>query len=230
MKHPGNPSWKMIYLARRNPALTFEAFPQAWREHAALGRQCRNVQDKIVGVTQCVRLDPAPGLASTEFDGLNLLRLRDRQVAQDIWSDPETLRVMRPDELRVFDRHVRDATLVAQEQVVVDAPAGDWLLAGFLRAADGVDPAALADALERSCAASGAAASLRTVINRAEPEGPAGCDFDAVLELWPRTAQDLAALCEPGGWMDAFSRQLGPALDGPRSRWMTTRVSHRRPA
>lgn len=28
--------WKMIYLARRNPALAPEQFPQAWREHSAL--------------------------------------------------------------------------------------------------------------------------------------------------------------------------------------------------
>jgi hypothetical protein len=30
--------WKMIYLARRNPSLAPEQFPQAWREHSALGR------------------------------------------------------------------------------------------------------------------------------------------------------------------------------------------------
>ena len=48
--------WKMIYLARRNPALAPEDFPQAWREHSALGRQCRNVQDKVLGVRQCARV------------------------------------------------------------------------------------------------------------------------------------------------------------------------------
>ena len=32
--------WKMIYLARRNPALAPEQFPQAWREHSALGAGC----------------------------------------------------------------------------------------------------------------------------------------------------------------------------------------------
>lgn len=50
------PQWKMIYLARRNPAQAPAAFPQAWREHAALGRQCRNVQDKVLGVALCSRL------------------------------------------------------------------------------------------------------------------------------------------------------------------------------
>ena len=39
--------WKMIYLARRNPALMAEDFPQAWREHSALGRQCVNVADRV---------------------------------------------------------------------------------------------------------------------------------------------------------------------------------------
>jgi hypothetical protein len=39
--------WKMIYLARRNPALRPEEFAQAWREHSALGRQCRNVGQRV---------------------------------------------------------------------------------------------------------------------------------------------------------------------------------------
>ena len=44
--------WKMIYLARRNPALTAEQFPQAWREHSALGAGCTNVREKVLSVAE----------------------------------------------------------------------------------------------------------------------------------------------------------------------------------
>ena len=102
------PQWKMIYLARRNPGLAAQDLPQAWREHSALGRQCRNVQDKVLGVMQCSRVrdegsenDGLSG-ASTAYDGVNLLRLRDLSVATDIWDDPGTQANKRPGEPRVF--------------------------------------------------------------------------------------------------------------------------------
>ena len=57
-------SWKMIYLALRNPALAPEDFPQAWREHSALGAGCTNVRDKVKSVRQCSRdLDNTARLA-----------------------------------------------------------------------------------------------------------------------------------------------------------------------
>ena len=45
--------WKMIYLAQRNPALAPEQFPQAWREHSALGAGCTNVRGKVLSVAAC---------------------------------------------------------------------------------------------------------------------------------------------------------------------------------
>ncbi len=101
--------WKMIYLARRNPSLAPEQFPQAWREHSALGAGCTNVRDKVLSVTQCSRVlegAPLPG-AATDYDGVNLLVLRDLQAATDIWNDAETLAIMRPDEPRVFSTYDR---------------------------------------------------------------------------------------------------------------------------
>ena len=38
----------------------------------------------------------------------------------DIWNDPETLAVMRPDEPRVFSTYVREFTLVCEERVLRD--------------------------------------------------------------------------------------------------------------
>lgn len=231
------PAWKMIYLARRNPALAFEDFPQAWREHSALGKQCRNVQDKVLGVTQCVRTDPPPAGTSAAYDGLNLLRLRDRGVADDIWNDPETLRVMRPDEPRVFDRYVRDFTVVAREEVWHGGPQGAvWavgaaVLAGFLRRGAGHDTEQAWAATARACQVATAAlpANARLVGNRVEPARPEGYDFDAIVELWLPEPADAHAACAPGGWLEQVRTALGSAIDTEGSVWMATRVSHCRP-
>ncbi|RFO94979.1 hypothetical protein DIC66_20655 [Rhodoferax lacus] len=206
--------WKMIYLARRNPALAPEDFAQAWREHSALGRQCRNVQDKVLSVTQCARLlDAVPAGCSTDFDGVNLLGLRDRQAANDIWSDAETLAIMRPDEPRVFDRYVRDFTLVASEQVLRAAPLkgphegpnagahaglhgglhegprGDAVLVAFVRRQAAVSPADFQQALAQS--ASAWADARCVVLNTVEAARPPGYDFDAIVEWWFASADAL---------------------------------------
>lgn len=221
-------TWKMIYLARRNPQLAAEAFPQAWREHSALGRQCRNVQDRVRSVTQCVRLlTPLPPDASTTYDGVNLLLLRDRESADAIWSDPETLATMRPDEPRVFDRYVRDFTLVARERVLHAGPSGDAVLVAFLKRRATVAP----DDFERALGlhAQPWSGLQKTVLNLVEPQRPPGYDYDAIVEWWfPDAARMLLALAG-----QRVARSL-PALyqavcTNSASVFMPTRVSHRRP-
>jgi hypothetical protein len=72
---------------------------------------------------------------------VDLLVLRDRQAADDIWSDEETLRIMRPDEPRVFSTYVRNFTLVAEEAVLRDGEPTDCVVAAFLGLREGTDPA-----------------------------------------------------------------------------------------
>lgn len=222
------PRWKMVYLARRNPQLAAEDFPQAWREHSALGRQCRNVQDRVRSVTQCVRLlDPLPPGASTDYDGVNLLVLRDRESADAIWFDPETLATMRPDEPRVFDRYVRDFTLVAREQVLQDGPGGDAVLLGFLKRRAAVAPGDFERALclhTRPWAAAG-----RTVLNLVEPQRPAGYDYDAIAEWWFSDAARMNASLAGRPLTSALPVLYQTVCDYPASVFMPARVSHRRP-
>ena len=72
--------WKMIYLARRNPSLAPEDFAQAWREHSALGRQCKNVGQRVKAVAQCARQLRADAQAlSADYDGVNLMVLAERR-------------------------------------------------------------------------------------------------------------------------------------------------------
>lgn len=220
--------WKMIYLARRNPALAAGDFAQAWREHSALGRQCRNVQEKITGVTQCTRLlERVPAGASTGYDGVNLLRLRDRQAADDIWDDAETLAIMRPDEPRVFDRPVRDFTLVAREQLHRDGPAGQAVLTGFLRRLPRVAP----DDFGRALTQAGVPwpQARRVVLNLVEPQRPPGYDFDAIVEWWFHDAEALRAALGTGDLRGALPLLLKVVCDPRTAVFLATAVSHRRP-
>ena len=116
MKEENQPTvWKMIYLARRNPSLAAADFPQAWREHSALGRQCKNVGQRVKAVAQCSRQlqADAPAL-STDYDGVNLMVLADREAGSAIWDDPETLAIMRPDEPRVFADYVSNFSVLCR--------------------------------------------------------------------------------------------------------------------
>lgn len=220
-------NWKMIYLARRNPALAAEDFAEAWRGHSALGRQCRNVQDKVLAVTQCARLLPgAPSGCRSDFDGVNLLQLRDRQAADDIWSDAETLAIMRPDEPRVFDRYVREFTLVASEQVLRQGPRGDAVLVGFLRRQAAVAEADFWQVLER--AASPWLAASQVVLNTVEAERPPGYDFDAIVEWWFADADALRTALQMRP-LPAAVAPLHAVCEAEASVFMATGVSHRRP-
>ncbi|HMX12163.1 MAG TPA: EthD domain-containing protein [Burkholderiaceae bacterium] len=229
-------NWKMIYLARRNPALAAEDFAQAWREHSALGRQCRNVGQRVRSVTQCSRLlDLALPGASSDYDGVNLLLLADRESARAIWSDPETLAIMRPDEPRVFDRYVREFTLVCREAVLRDGERSPVVLHGFLRRRADLGEADIRVAWQAADPArpwlGGALgqAAARIVVNEVVEAPPPGYAYDLIVEWWFESA---AALQRAVGDQDLRSHlrpALAALLDLPGSVFMATQVTHRRP-
>ena len=225
--------WKMIYLARRNPALAAEEFPQAWREHSALGRQCKNVGQRVRAVAQCSRqLMEAAAPLSQHYDGVNLMVLADREAGSVIWSDPETLAVMRPDEPRVFADYVRNFSLLCRQQVLHDSLApealpqnGQVLLIGFLQRSDEWKPAS-----ERlgNCPdawrAQGLSSASRIVCNTVDEAPPAGYGYRYIVEWWfdslqqaRQAVQNLNTAGSMGeyGWGDAV--------------WMLTEVTHSRP-
>jgi hypothetical protein len=221
----------MIYLARRNPSLTEKEFAPAWRAHSALGRQCRNVQDKVVGVTQCTRLGMDGQMldlrgVNQDYDGVNLLRLRDLGVATDIWNDPETRTIMRPDELRVFDRYVRDFTLVAQERVVHDGPLGEAILFAFIPRAPELALTDFLDALTLACTS--LSLSPRVVLNAVEAERPPGFDFDAIIECWFADADAMQATIGQHDVRKQLAAAIGSLCQIEKAVLLATGVSHRR--
>jgi hypothetical protein len=225
----------MIYLARRNPALAPQAFAQAWREHSALGRTCRNVQDRVLAVAQCSRvLGPELPGACADHDGVALLALRDAQSAQDIWSDPETLAVMRPDEPRVFAGYVRDFTLVGRERVLRPGAHGACAVIAFVRRRATLSKAAFDDAWcsdnsARWLDAPALRHATRVVHNAVEQAPPPGYEFDGIAEWWFDTPAVAVAAFGPEGIPAGLPSALAGVADPTRSVFMFTHVTHSRP-
>lgn len=227
--------WKIIYLARRNPNLAAEEFPQAWREHSALGRQCLNVGQRVKSVAQCSRLLDAalPGV-SQEYDGVNLLILTDREAARAIWSDPETLAIMKPDELRVFDRYVREFSMVCSEQVLQDMPRTDVVLYAFLRRR--ADFSAASFQLSWIAAKPGDQllqeslnTARRVVHNLVVETPPIGYEYDVVVEWWFESEQELLHAVSQQEISTVITKPLAGLLDLQDSVFIATRVTHSRP-
>ena len=226
----------LIYLARRNPALLPEEFSQAWREHSALGRLCPNVQAKVTGVSQCSRVldsDVLPG-ASPDYDGVNLLELRDLQAASDIWNDPDVRQVMYPDELRVFDGHVRDFSLVSEALVLKDAPRSAIAVISFLRRREGIGRAEFSRCWEQEhapllLACPAFRCARRYVQNHVVMDPPPGYDYDGIAELWFESLQEVRSAFADADAGMRIGADLARFSDPARSITMLTRLTHARP-
>lgn len=227
--------WKMIYLARRNPALAPEDFAQAWREHSALGRQCKNVGQRVKAVAQCARQLQADAQAlSADHDGVNLMVLADREAGAAIWSDPETLAVMRPDEPRVFADYVRNFSLLCRQQVLHSRLPADALpqreqviLIGFLQRSDvWRGAAAMPEQCPPQWQAGGLSLASRIVCNSVDEPAPTGYGYRYVVEWWfDAVPQAEAAVRALDISADAQAGELGWGAHV----FMLTEVTHARP-
>ena len=240
MKEKNQPTvWKMIYLARRNPVLAAADFPQAWREHSALGRQCKNVGQRVKAVAQCSRQLPADAPAlSTDYDGVNLMVLADREAGAAIWDDAETLAIMRPDEPRVFADYVRNFSVLCRQQVLYERMAADAaaallpqkaqvMLIGFLQRSDEWQGAATSPV---RCPAhwrmGGLNQASRIVCNTLDEKAPAGYGYRYIVEWWFDTVEQ--------GLGAAQSLDVSGAVQDGEFGWgehvfILTEVTHARP-
>ena len=168
---------KRVYLARRHPSLSRDAFPDAWRAHHALGQHSAALRRSYPRSAYCVVLDPA-----FPCDGVGMLWTRDLGVLAAPAADPDAIKAMREDELRVFAAPVFDAATVVTEHVLRPAPAvreGAGCLLVFLRGKADEDWFARVQA---GCERVSAPGLAGVVLGKAGPAGTFPCD--ALAEFW----------------------------------------------
>ncbi|QIL73251.1 EthD domain-containing protein [Diaphorobacter sp. HDW4B] len=226
--------WKMIYLARRNPAFAPQEFPEVWRSHSALGKQCVNVGKRVKAVAQCSRVldDALPATLSRDFDGVNLMVLADRESGNTIWNDSETLAVMRPDEPRVFADYVRNFSMLCQQHVLrgdlndaVFAPRDAVILVGFLQRESAFVKARSAPSILPESWRMGALdKAYRMVCNTLDEAAPQGYGFGYIVEWW---FESLAEASHAASDLSSPSDDLSCAWGD--SVFLLTKVTHSRP-
>jgi len=123
---------KVIYLARRNPAIAKEAFPERWRQHSAFGRPL--IKRSEMGyntVCYCLIEEDTDGAVdpSGPYDAVCLMHLEGLHSigpairrANHVLLAPEVA----ADELRTFDRYVKDAKLFCAFEPVLNGPETEW--------------------------------------------------------------------------------------------------------
>lgn len=106
---------KLMYLARRNPALTREAFTLRWRQHGALGMsrpRWRNIARYVHGDV----------LDRDDYDGIGLIWHRSRAARAAHLADTDSRLQMEQDEFETFAEPVVNFCLLAREYVLLGPP------------------------------------------------------------------------------------------------------------
>jgi hypothetical protein len=173
---------KVIYLARRNPALTREEFAQRWKKHAAVvGAGAPDALTEIRAARYCL----ASG--AQEYDGVGLLSLASLNSIPSMHGALVGTEVSLADELRTFSTYVKDFAVYCSEEVVRDTPPTSHVLLHFVRRSETIQPTTFAAAWRdhaRHLEQSLEGVLRRQVLNHVIAPAPPGCGFDGVHELW----------------------------------------------
>ena len=227
---------KTIYLARRNPDIAIDDFPRRWQKHAALAGRFPNITNRFTGVVQCIKASGGPLLpyAENDYDGVNLLTMRS-SIAEDattVWSDPDAIATMRPDELRVFDDYVENFSMVAEEQLVLPGPLTKTCVVTFLKRREGLGKNQFLEDWQSLQDESLRAVSpyhrylRRLVANRIVLPPPPGYEYDLVSESWFENLDDVCTLYEDPDYRENHERRLAEICDSAKTVVMASRVVH----
>ncbi|CAN7612081.1 EthD domain-containing protein [Phenylobacterium sp. LjRoot225] len=237
--------FKLIYLAKRNPAVSPEDWPRAWRAHAVFASQFPVLGARISSLFYCSRqfaptldgvcFDP-PG-ASRDYDGVAVV---SSPSAESLGGDmtPDDRARIYEDERRVFSAQTPDFSFRCRETLVHGgAPGPSPTLAAvfrFLARKAGASPEAFearwngghAEIAARAADATGKV--TRYVHDLVIEEPPAGYPFDGVAETWFASPDDAVRSFVD----DAFApvaQDLAEFCDLDRSVTVLTSVIHRWP-
>lgn len=233
--------YKLIYLARRNPAIALEDWPRAWRSHAVFASQFPVLGARISSLAYCARLltptldgapfDP-PG-ASLAYDGVAIVASPSAESLDGEMSAADRARILE-DELRVFAENTPAFSFHAKETLVHGgAPGGAAVIRFLARKPDLAREAFLtrwngpyAELAVRAAEVAGYV--VRYVHDEVTAEPPPAYPFDGVAETWFATAEEATrAFVDPA--LAPMTEDLTEFCDLARSVTLVTHVIHRWP-
>lgn len=216
---------KKIYLARRNPALTVDAFRARWRRHGALAMARASWADSVI---RYVQADPIPltgGLAgaSDDYDAIGTIVHRSVESRRRCMAAADERQMIVADEDEIFAARIAECGLDTVERVVFGVSGPGVKLYRFLWRRPDLDRTAFRTYW------GGPHAELATTMRDGAPHlrgyvqndpldtgtpGAAGLDCDGVEESIYATLADLVRAAETaGGRLDADrTRFVGRAI------------------
>jgi hypothetical protein len=229
--------YKMIYLAQRNPAVAPQAWPRAWRSHAAYAATFPVLGAQIKGLFYCSRIfdptlggEPAilPG-ASRDHDGVAVVSSPHGVEVGGTLAPEDRARILE-DELRVFRVHTPNFTFRCEEVLVEGGSPGPAAVFRFLarRPQDSPETFLARWTAEQAplaiAAATRSGGLVRYVHDRMREPPPPGYPFDGISEAWFATTEDAVrfAARETGPDLDHLASLCDPA----RSVALATQVIH----
>jgi hypothetical protein len=233
--------YKLIYLARRNPAIRPEDWPRAWRSHAVFASQFPVIGGRINGLFYCSRLasptldgaafDP-PG-AARDYDGVAVVSSPSAADLGGELSAEDRVRIDQ-DELRVFDAHTPSFSFRCQETLVHGGAPGQAAVIRFLARKRGGSRDAFRERWSQghaeiaTRAANAAGTVTRYVHDDLVEPPPPGYPFDGITETWFASPDD-AVRSFVGGALAPVAEDLAAFCDLDRSVTLLTHVVHRWP-
>lgn len=233
--------FKLIYLARRNPAVSQVDWPRTWRSHAVFASQFPSIGAAIDSLFYCTRMiDPMldgarfdPSAVSRDHDGVAVVAA-DSQEALNGQLTPEDRARIFEDELRVFDTVSPNFSFFCQESLVYGGAPGQAAVIRFLARKSDMPAYAFAERWRREhcnlvTRAAGLAGTVtRYVHNSLIADPPPGYPIDGISETWFAGAEDAVRSFADDAFVPV-EKDLAEFCDAERSVTMLTQVFYRWP-
>ena len=179
---------KLIYLAKRNPALDPDGFTRRWRMHGARG-MAGTIGKYTLGYTQAETARPVaiPG-ASDAYDGVACFTIYEAGLRDPALSHRTDGIDMLADERETFDTNVSNFSLWVTEEVMKPGDLGG--VTAFLFFADG------SKARQTAASYRDGPGARRLILNIRDPESPwpSSLPYEAVVEIAADDVADFQAI------------------------------------
>jgi EthD domain len=222
--------FKLVYLARRNPALTPEAFPEAWKSHSRLASQFSSTlgthYSRVIQCLKAYQVQVPEGFLN-DIDGVAMLTMKSWEDLQATRSDANVNSVLRDDEPRVFADYVDRSMLAVDESVLMDKGPGRYALLSFLPVNAHSNQSELykvwsgahAEELMDACHVAVGYHQCRVVDHPGVPYA-----FGGLAELWTSTLDDALSIAYSPGYAKAMAG-LRRVADLPNALSMVVQIS-----